>query len=302
LILKLVDCVPNFSEGRDKKKIQEIRKVFESVKGVTILYCEADADHNRLDVNFVAPIDAAQKACFLATKKAAELIDMDEHEGEHPRMGATDVIPFVPIGNTTMEECVEAAKDLGKRIGRELDIPVYLYEEAATSPDRKNLAKVRKGEYETIKKEMGKVASRKPDFGPEKMGKAGATAVGARMPLIAFNVNLDTKDLSVAKKIAKAVRHSGGGLRYVKAMGFDIKEKGIVQVSMNLVNYQKTPVFRVFDLVKREADRYGVNVIGSEIVGIIPMQALVDSADYYLRLEGFDQEQVLESNLMGKQE
>ncbi|MCD4739700.1 glutamate formimidoyltransferase [archaeon] len=298
-MMKLVMCVPNFSEGKDQKKIDAIRAEIENVEGTKILFCEADADHNRLDVTFVAPIDAAKQAAFNATKKAAELIDMDQHKGEHPRMGATDVVPFVPITDTTLEECVKIAKEVGKKMGEELDIPVYLYEAAAAIPSRKNLAKIRKGEYEGIKAEMGKEPSRKPDFGPDRMGKAGATAVGARMPLVAFNVNLGTNDLKIAKKIAKSVRHSGGGLRYVKAMGFEIKERNIVQVSMNLVNYQKTPMYRVFDMIRREAARYGVSVIGSEVVGLVPLDALVDSTDYYLRLEEFKKNQVIENCLWG---
>lgn len=297
--MKLVMCVPNFSEGKDQDKICAIRAEIERVPGTKMLFCEADADHNRLDISFVAPLDAAKAAAFNATKKAAELIDMDSHKGEHPRMGATDVVPFVPLGETTMQECVDAAKELGKRIGEELGIPVYLYEEAATSPERKNLADIRKGEYEGIKAEMGKVPERKPDFGPERMGKAGATAVGARMHLIAFNVNLGTNDLSIAKAIAKAVRGSSGGLRSVKAMGFEIKERGIVQVSMNLVNYQDTSIPRAFDMVKREAGRHGVPVIGSEIIGMVPVDALVDTADYYLRLEKFRKDQIIENRLWG---
>lgn len=300
--MKLVLCVPNFSEGRNQNTIKSIRSEIEKIPGTKIIYCDADPDHNRLDLAFVAPIEKAKEAAFNATKKAAELIDMDKHKGEHPRMGATDVIPFVPIGNTTMEECVEAARELGKRIGEELKIPVYLYEEAALRPDRKNLADVRRGEYEGLKEEIGKNPEKKPDFGPEKLGKAGATAVGARMPLIAFNVNLGTSDLKIAKKIAKAVRYSSGGLRYVKAMGFELKERGIVQVSMNLVNYKKTPIFRAFELVKREAERYGVPVIGSEIIGVVPLDALVDCADFYLQLENFDEGQILEKKLWGEED
>ncbi|MCD6414053.1 MAG: glutamate formimidoyltransferase [Candidatus Diapherotrites archaeon] len=298
--MKLVLCVPNFSEGRSQDIINAIRAEIEKVPNTKVIYCKADSDHNRLDLAFVAPIKEAKEAAFRATRKAAGLIDMDKHKGEHPRMGATDVIPFVPMGNTTMEECVEAARGLGKRIGEELKIPVYLYEEAATRPDRKNLADVRRGEYEGLKEEVGKNPDRKPDFGPEKLGKAGATAVGARMPLIAFNVNLGTSDLTVAKKIARAVRHSSGGLRYVKAMGFELKERGIVQVSMNLTNYKKTPIFRVFELVRREAKRYGIPVIGSEIVGVVPMDALVSCADFYLQLEKFKKDQILENKLWGE--
>jgi glutamate formiminotransferase/formiminotetrahydrofolate cyclodeaminase len=224
---------------------------------------------------------------------------MEKHQGEHPRMGATDVVPFIPISGATMRDCVELAQELGKEVGKKLSIPVYLYEAAATRPDRENLADVRRGEYEGIKKEIETNPDRRPDFGPSKMHpQAGATAIGVRMPLIAFNVYLGTRDVRVAKRVAKAIRFGGGGLRYVKALGFDIQERGIVQVSMNLVNYLKTPVFRVFEMIKSEANRYGVPIVSSEIVGLTPMNAMIDVADFHLQLENFKKDQILENKLM----
>ncbi len=254
-----------------------------------------DKDHNRSVVTFIGgEPEKVIEAAFNATKVAAELIDMTTHEGGHPRMGATDVIPLVPISDVTMEECVEYSKKLGKRIGEELNIPVFLYEKSATSPNRENLADVRRGQYEGMAEKL-KEEEWKPDFGPNKLNiKAGVTAVGARMPLVAFNVNLGTDDVEIAKNIAKVVRAKTGGFTYCKAIGLEIAERGIVQVSMNMVDYTKTSLFRVFDAIEREARRYGVNVIGSEIIGLVPMQALVDVADYYLRLEGFDSSQILE--------
>ncbi len=295
--MKLVECVPNFSEGRRKEVIDAILDEIKSVEGVKLLDMEMDADHNRSVVTFIGEPEAVKEAAFRAAEKAAELIDMDQHKGEHPRMGATDVIPFIPISDVKMEECVEIAREVGERIGNELDIPVYLYEEAATRPDRTNLAEVRRGEYEGLKEEIGKNPAKKPDFGPEKMGKAGATAVGARMPLVAFNVYLGTENIKIAKAIAKAVRHSSGGLRFVKAMGFEIKERGLVQVSMNLTNYKKTPVHRVFEMIKSEASRFGVNVVEGEIVGLVPEDALLDAAKFYLRLNSFKKMQVLERKM-----
>ncbi|RLF49311.1 MAG: glutamate formimidoyltransferase [Thermoplasmata archaeon] len=296
--MKIVECVPNFSEGRRKEVVDAIVSEILSVEGVRLLDREMDPDHNRSVITFIGGPEGVKEAAFRATKKAAELIDMNKHRGEHPRIGATDVIPFVPIEGVSMEECVEIARDVGRRIGEELQIPVYLYEEAATRPDRRDLANIRRGQYEGLKEEIETNPERKPDFGPAKMHPtAGATAVGARMPLIAFNVNLRTTDIEIAKKIARAVRFRNGGFRYVKAMGFEIKERGMVQVSMNLTNYEKTPIYRVFELIKAEAERYGVAIAGSEIIGLVPMRALVDVASFYLRLEGFDPSQVLESKI-----
>lgn len=296
---KLVECVPNFSEGRRPEVIDAIISDIKSVPGVMLLDREMDKDHNRAVITFVGAPDEVKEAAFKAIQKAAQLIDMEKHRGEHPRMGATDVVPFIPISGVTMDDCVKLARELGEDVGSKLDIPVYLYEAAASRPDRENLADVRKGEYEGLKLEIETNPERKPDFGPPRMHpRAGATAIGARMPLIAFNVYLGTKDVRVAKKIAKAIRFGGGGLRYVKALGFEIKERGIVQISMNLVNYLGTPIFRVFEMIKSEAQRYGVPIVSSEIVGLTPMNAMVNVADFYLRLENFKKGQVLENKLM----
>jgi glutamate formiminotransferase len=292
----IVECVPNFSEGRRQKVIDAIVAAISGAAGVKVLDVKSDADHNRTVVTFVGEPEAVEEAAFWGIAKAAELIDMDAHQGEHPRTGAADVVPFVPIQGVTMDECVAMAARLGARVGSELEIPVYLYEAAATSPDRRNLADVRRGEYEGLKREIVFNPAREPDFGPRKMGKAGATSIGARPPLIAFNVTLTTDDVSVAKKIARAVRHSSGGLRYVKALGLSVE--GRAQVSMNLTNYRHTPIHRVMEMIRREATRYGVGVTSSELVGLIPQQALLDAALYYLQLDGFAPDQVLESQLV----
>jgi glutamate formiminotransferase/formiminotetrahydrofolate cyclodeaminase len=295
---QLVECVPNFSEGRRKDVVDRIAEAIRQAGGVKVLDVQMDGDHNRSVITFVGSPAAVERAAFAAVKRAAELIDMEQHRGEHPRMGATDVLPFVPIAGVTMEDCVAIARRVGQRIGEELGIPVYLYEAAATRPDRQNLADVRRGEYEGLKEAIQTDPDRAPDFGPRRLGRAGATAVGARPPLIAYNVNLGTDDIEIARRIARAVRHSSGGLRYVKALGFELAERGIVQVSMNMTNYEKTPLFRVFEMIRREAQRYGVPVVGSEIVGLTPAAALIDAADFYLQLEDFDpQRQVLEHRL-----
>jgi len=295
---QLVECVPNFSEGRRPEVIDEIVSEITSVDGITLLDKEMDASHNRAVVTFVGPPMEAKQAAFLAYKKAAELIDMSQHSGEHPRMGATDVCPFIPISEMTVAECIQLAKELAQEVGDKLAIPVYMYEEAATSPERKDLAKIRKGEYEGIRDEMGKVPSRKPDFGPEKMNiKAGATVIGVRLPLIAFNAYLGTDNIKVAKAIAKAIRNRSGGFAYCKALGFEIEDRNCVQVSMNLVNYKKTPMHRVFEVIKLEAERFGVAVTSTEIVGLVPNEALIMAADYYLRLENFSDDQILEEKL-----
>ena len=295
---KLVQCVPNFSEGRDKKKLQQILDEIRSVEEVKLLDYSMDRDHNRSVVTFIGEPDAVIEAAFKACKKASEIIDLRNHTGEHPRMGATDVIPLIPISDVTMDDCVELSKELGKRIGEELSVPVYLYEKSASSPHRENLAKVRKGQYEAMEEKL-KTEGWEPDYGPIELNiTAGVTAVGARMPLVAFNINLDTNDISIAKKIAKIIRASGGGFTFTKALAIEITERNIVQISMNMVDYTKTSLFRVFDTVEREARRYGVNVIGSEIIGLVPMNALVDVADYYLRLEDFDTSQILEKRMV----
>ncbi|MFZ5981167.1 MAG: glutamate formimidoyltransferase [Candidatus Zixiibacteriota bacterium] len=295
---KLVECVPNFSEGRRPEVIDEICKAITSEDGVVLLDREMDGDHNRAVVTFVCPPDRAVEAAFRGYQKAAELIDMTTHKGEHPRMGACDVCPFIPISEMTIEDAIELANKLGKKVGEELQIPVYLYEDAATSPKRKNLANVRSGEYEGLIEIMGIDKSRDPDYGPAKMNlKSGATAIGVRFPLIAFNVYLGTNQKWIADRIADAVRSLKGGYRFVKALGFEIKERNQVQISMNLVNYTKTPIFRVFETIKSEAARYGVNVTSSEVVGLLPNDAIVDVADFYLRLENFSKAQILEEKL-----
>jgi glutamate formiminotransferase len=269
-----------------------------AVDGVRLLDSEMDADHNRAVVTIVGEPEAVLEGVFRGMAKAKELIDLTTHEGEHPRMGATDVVPFVPVKGVTMDDCVELARQLGERVGRELEIPVFLYESAARRPERQNLAKVRKGQFEGLRDEIGTNPEREPDFGPNRIHPtAGVTAIGARPFLVAYNINLGTTDLSVAKAIAKAIRHSSGGLRHVKAMGFAIKDRNIVQVSINMVNFKGTPLFRVFEMVRSEAERYGVPVIGSEVVGLVPVDALVDCAEFYLRLEDFQRDQVLENRL-----
>ena len=296
--MKLVECVPNFSEGRRPEVLESIVGAMTAVEGVRLLDKEMDADHNRAVVTIVGEPEAVLEGAFQGMSKAAELIDLTGHDGEHPRMGATDVVPFVPVKGVTMDECVELARKLGERVGEELSIPVFLYESACTRPGRQNLAKVRKGQFEGLCEEIGTNPAKEPDFGPCKIHPtAGATAIGARPFLVAYNINLGTSDVSIAKTIAKSIRHSGGGLRHVKAMGFEIKDRGIVQVSINMVNFKGTPLFRAFDMVRSEAERYGVPVIGSEIVGLVPADALIDCAEYYLRLEDFKRDQVLESRL-----
>ena len=295
---KLIECVPNFSEGRNPQVIAKILAEIESVEGVQLLDQEMDKDHNRAVITLIGEPEPLKEAAFKAIAKAAELIDMEKHRGEHPRMGATDVCPFIPISGATMEDCVQMARELGERVGKELQIPVYLYEAAATRPDRENLADVRKGEYEGIRDSIATDPDRKPDFGPSRTHPtAGAIAIGARPYLIAFNVYLGTQNLAIAKEIANAVRFAQGGYRYVKAMGFEIKERQQVQISMNLVNYEKTPIFRVFETIKSEAARYGVPIVGSEIVGLTPLKAITKTADFYLQLENFKMSQVLEYKL-----
>jgi glutamate formiminotransferase len=287
--------VPNFSEGRRKEVIDQITEAIAIVPDVHVLDVQSDADHNRTVVTFVGEPEAVEEAAFRGIGKAAQLIDMNLHRGEHPRMGAADVVPFVPIKGVTIEDCVAIARRVGERVGRELDIPVYLYEEAATRPERRNLAEVRRGEYEGIKAEIETNPERTPDFGPQHLDKAGATAIGARPPLIAFNVYLGTDDVDVAKAIAQAVRHSSGGLRYVKALGLLVKGKA--QVSMNLTDYRQMPVHRVVEMIRREAERYGVAVVESELIGLIPNEALVEAAAFYLQLGGLSSDQILENRL-----
>jgi glutamate formiminotransferase len=292
---RIVECVPNFSEGRRKDIISQIVGALASVEGVRVLDVQSDADHNRSVVTLVGDPEAVEEAAFQGIERAARLIDMDQHQGEHPRMGATDVVPFVPIAGVTMADCVEMARRLGERVGRELAIPVYLYEEAASRPERRNLADVRRGEYEGLKVEIETDSHRTPDFGPARVGKAGATAIGARPPLVAFNVYLNTDDVAIAKAIARAVRHSSGGLRYVKALGLLVE--GRAQVSMNLTDHRQTPIHRVVEMIRSEAARYGVTIVSSEVVGLIPNEALLDAARFYLQLVDFSSDQILENRL-----
>ena len=296
----IVECIPNFSEGRRVEIIDQIVSAIRSVPDAVMLDRESDPNHNRSVVTFVAPADRVVDAAVAGARKAAELIDLNKHTGEHPRMGSTDVIPFVPISGVTMDDCIALARNCGERLWSELGIPVYLYEKAATRTERENLATVRKGQFEGIRDEIASSEARRPDFGePRVHPTAGITAVGARPPLIAYNVNLGTADVQIANKIAKAVRHQSGGFRFVKALGFELKDRGIVQVSMNMVNFEGTPLFRVFELIRREAERYGVAVIGSEIVGLVPQGALNAVADFYLQLENFSENQILEHRLAG---
>ena len=296
---KLIECVPNFSEGRRPEVIEAITDEVRKVAGVKLLDVKPDASHNRVVVTFVGEPQAVKLAAFNSCKKAAELIDMEKHHGEHPRIGATDVIPFIPVKDVTMEECVALANELAAEIADKLAIPVYLYEEAARISTRRALPDIRKGQYEGLKEEIAK-PERKPDYGPARMHpSAGATVVGARQFLVAYNINLDTDDVSIAKKIANSIREAKGGFKYVRAMGISVNVRGrdVAQVTINMVNYQGTPLFRVFETVKNEAARYGVNVIGSEIIGLTPLQALLDVAEYYLRLDGFERKQVFEETL-----
>ncbi len=295
---QLVECIPNFSEGRRDDVIQAVADAVRGVPGVRLLDVSSNADHNRTVLTFVGVPEQVAEAAFRATAKAVELIDMNEHKGEHPRIGAMDVVPFVPVSGMTMDDAVALAQQVGKRIAEQLLVPVYLYANAAATPARKRLPDVRKGEYEGLKEAIA-LPERRPDFGePRLHPTAGATAVGARPPLIAFNVNLGTTNLQIAKDIGKALRESSGGLVNVQAMGVDLAEQGIVQVSMNLLDYTRTPIHRAYEMVRSEASRYGVPVIGSEIIGLVPLDALMGAADFYLRLTGFTRKQVLEARLL----
>jgi glutamate formiminotransferase len=293
--LRIVECVPNFSEGRREQVIEQIVAAMAECPGVQVLDVQSDPDHNRSVVSIIGAPEAVVDAVFQGMAVAAELIDMNHHRGEHPRMGATDVVPFVPIRGVTMEECVALARQLGERAGSELGIPVFLYEAAAARPDRRNLADVRRGEYEGLKEEMTSNRDRAPDFGPIALGTAGATAIGARPPLIAYNVYLNTDDVNPAKAIAKAIRHSSGGLRYVKALGLLVE--GQAQISMNLTDYRRTPIHRVTELIRSEAARFGLAITRSEVVGLLPAEALIDAARFYLQLADLSSSQVLENRL-----
>ncbi len=292
---RIIECIPNFSEGRRVEVVEAIEDAIRSVNGIYLLDRHMDEDHNRSVITFGGDPQAVSEAAFRGIVKAAELIDLDKHSGEHPRIGATDVVPFVPISGVSMDDCVELARALGKRVGEELQIPVYFYEKAATSPDRVNLATLRKGEYEGLKKAILEDPDRAPDQGPSQLGKAGATVIGARSPLIAYNVYLTTNDVTIAEKIAKRVRHSSGGLRYVKALGMLVE--GQAQVSMNLTDYTRTSIETVVESIRHEAQRFGVGIKHSELVGLIPEAALIQAAQWYLQLDEFSIEQVLERRL-----
>ncbi|MGQ0646959.1 MAG: glutamate formimidoyltransferase [Gemmatimonadaceae bacterium] len=292
--MKLVECVPNFSDGRDPVVVTGIRDAIASVDGALVLDVSSDASHNRSVITFVVPLEQAVEAAFRGIRQAAASIDLTKHRGEHPRIGATDVVPFVPLEGATMEDCVALARSLGERVAREIGIPVFLYERAATRPDRENLADIRRGEFEGLREEMGTNPTRIPDFGDARVHPtAGAIAIGARPFLVAYNVYLGGKEnLPVAREVAKAVRHSSGGLRYVKGLGLEVD--GQAQVSMNLVDIERTPLFRAYDLVKIEAEAHGVSPTWSEIVGLVPEQALFDTAVRHIQLRGFSPDMVLE--------
>jgi glutamate formiminotransferase len=294
---KIIECVPNFSEGRNPENIERIVEPFRGEKSVKLLDYQTDEDHNRMVVTVVGEPDALKTAVIEAIGRAIDLIDMRTHEGQHPRMGATDVVPFIPIKNIGMQEAVEFSKKIAKEVAQKYSLPIFLYENSASRPQRQNLANIRKGQFEGMADKVEQ-PEWKPDFGPTKVHpSAGVTAMGARMPLVAYNVNLDSSDIEIANAIAKKVRHISGGLRYCKGIGIELKDRGLVQVSMNMTDYSKTALYRAFELIKIEARRYGINVIGSEIVGLVPMQALMDTAAYYLGLENFTMEQVLEARI-----
>lgn len=293
----LVECVPNFSEGRDKAKVDAIVEAMK-MDGVYLLDREMDADHNRCVITIVGDREAVQEAAIRGVGKAAELIDLNQHQGAHPRLGAADVVPFIPIEGVTLEDCVAMARHVGEQIWKRHKVPVYLYEAAAASPERQNLENIRRGQFEGIRAEIATNPARKPDFGEASLHPtAGACVVGARRFLIAYNIFLNTADVEIAKKVAKAVRFSSGGLRFVKAAGFLVR--GQAQVSMNLTDFEQTPIHRVFEAVRAEAARYGVLPQSSEIVGLIPKKALEESAEWFLRIENFDSSLILENRLAG---
>ena len=291
---QIVQCVPNFSEGRDLKKIEKIVEPFRAKDGVKLLDYQNDEDHNRAVVTVVGAPEPLKEAIVEAMGVAIDVIDMRQHQGQHPRMGAIDVIPLIPVKNVTPQEAVEISKDVAGKAADKYGLPIFLYEKSAAKPERQNLAVIRKGQFEGMAEKL-RLPEWKPDCGPAEIHPtAGVTAIGARMPLVAYNVNLDTRNFEVADRIAKQVRHISGGLRYCKGIGIELKDRGIVQVSMNMTDYTKTALYRVFELIKIEARRYGVNVVGSEIIGLVPMEALIDTAAFYLGLEDFSMAQVLE--------
>lgn len=293
---RIVECVPNYSEGKDKEIIEKIVDCFRGKEGVKLLDYSSDKDHNRTVVTVVGEPEQVKEAVIASVEVALLNIDLRTHQGEHPRMGATDVIPFIPLKNFTIKESVELSKEVAKEIGK-LGIPVFLYERSASAPHRENLANIRKGQFEGLLEKLT-LPEWQSDFGPKAPHESfGAVAVGARMPLVAFNVNLNTSDIAIGDAIAKKVRHIGGGLRFVKAMGVLLKERNIVQVSMNLTDYTKTSIYRALETVRFEAKRYGITVVGTEIIGLVPEKALIDSVEYYMGLENFSTDQILENKL-----
>lgn len=295
---KIIECVPNFSEGRDLQKIDQIVAPFRARPGVKLLDYSNDEDHNRLVVTVVGEPEPLREAVLEAIGIAVQLIDLNQHHGQHPRMGAVDVVPFIPIKNVTTEEAIALSKEVAAEVAKRYNLPVFLYEKSASAPHRENLAAIRKGEFEGMGEKI-KQPEWQPDFGSaEKHPTAGTVAIGTRMPLVAYNVNLSTPNLEIAHDIAKKIRFIGGGLRYCKAMGVELKDRGITQVSINMTDYTHTALYRAFELVRVEARRYGVSIVGSEIIGLVPMEALIDTASYYLGLENFSMQQVLEARIM----
>jgi len=295
---KIIECVPNFSEGRDHEKIEKIVSAFRGKEGVKLLDYSSDADHNRSVVTLVGEPEALKEAILEFVGVAIKEIDMTKHKGQHPRMGAVDVIPFIPVKDVTTDECVELSKEIGNLIWTKYNFPVFLYEKSASSKERQNLSNIRKGQFEGMPEKI-KSEQWKPDFGENKIHPtAGVVAVGARPPLVAFNVNLNTSDIKIADKIARNIRNLNGGYKYVKAMGVELTDRGIVQVSINMTDFNKTALYRVFETIKFEAARWGVSIAGSEIIGLVPMMALIDTAEYYLGLENFKSEQILETRIM----
>jgi glutamate formiminotransferase len=294
----VIECVPNVSEGADSGRVGEIAAAVAAVSGVRLLNVSSDAAHNRSVLTFVGDAESVRQGVLALFEAVLPRIDLTRHSGEHPRMGAVDVVPLIPIRGATSADCVALSRVLGEEIASRFSIPVYLYEDSASSEARRNLADVRRGEFEGLAAKMAK-PEWKPDFGPDRPHPtAGAVALGSRAPLIAYNINLGTTDLSIADRIAKSIRHIGGGFRYVKAMGVELADRGLVQVSINMTNYRKTPLHRVFECVRSEAQRYGVPIVASEIVGLTPAEALYMAAEHYLRLENFSADQVLESKLL----
>lgn len=296
---RIIECVPNCSEGRNKEVIEYIADAVRKVPGVVITDYSSDESHNRSVFTIVGDPDQMAEAAFQFAKACVEKIDMTKHEGAHPRMGAVDVIPFTPVKDVSMEECIELSKKVAERIWTELSMPVTLYEESCTAPHRRNLAAIRKGQFEAMPEKL-KDPQWHPDYGNQEIHPtAGIVAVGARFPLVAFNINLSTSDIEIANKIAKTIRESSGGMKWIKAIGVMLEDRNIAQVSINMINYTKTPMYRVFENVRFEAERYGVQIVGSEVIGVVPMDAMIDAAEYYLKVENFDKDsQVMEKHLI----